>query len=80
MKVITAILLSIGYWFCALTVLGFVVVIYGDCRTDMRLNGAALCFAETQKIARWGLAVAATVYAVGGMVLWRRTQRNRPLI
>jgi uncharacterized membrane protein len=67
-----AILLSVVYWFAALFLLGFVLVVFGDCFTDTRPNGPELCFAEQSIIRNVGLAAAAIVYLIGGIVIWRR--------
>ena len=67
--------LSVAYWFAALFLLGGVIVIYGDCPTDPRANGVALCFAEQRHIIAVGFAVATFVYAIAMYLAWRRVRR-----
>lgn len=68
--------LTVGYWVAALFPMGAIVVLFGDCAGDRRANGSALCYAEQQALVRWEFAIAAIVYVVLAIILWRWTRTS----
>lgn len=74
-KLSTAVLMFIGYWLAALTVLGLVSIIHGDCWIAPGGHAAQeQCVVEKRRLGLTGLAVAGAGYVI---LVYRSRRRNR---
>jgi hypothetical protein len=78
MKLWKSLLFTAAYCVGMLFVLGFALVVFGDCNTDPRPNGLHQCLDEATRLRQLGLIAAAVGYPVF-MYLVSRVQRRRGL-
>lgn len=71
-KLLRSFLLSLLYWLAALTAVGLVLVIHGDCFAD------AACTAEKSRIGWIGLAITSAGYALLVFMARSRTKAGQP--
>jgi ABC-type Fe3+-siderophore transport system permease subunit len=78
MKLWKSLLFTAAYCVGTLFVLGFALVVFGDCNTDPRPNGK--CLHEATRLRHLGLVVAAVGYPVFMYLIWRdQRRRTRPV-